>query len=150
MFAGRYDHSLDDKGRTMVPKRFRVRLAELGDASVWITNALGNPNHLDARPASLFRAYQDRIGRLTETPQLLLYKRFYFGSAIEVEIDSAGRVLIPVSLRNRCSLTDKITFVGLDAERFQIWRPQDLDMSFEYCNQHSGELLAHLADLESR
>ena len=134
----------------MVPKRFRMRLSELGDESVWITNALGTPNHLDVRPASLFRAYQAKIGRLTETPQLLLYKRFYFGSAIEVEIDSAGRILIPVSLRHRGGLTDKVSFVGLDAERFQLWRPQDLDTSFEYCSQHSGELLAHLAELEQR
>jgi len=134
----------------MVPKRFRMRLSELGDESVWVTNALGSPNHLDVRPASLFRSYQAKIGTLTETPQLLLYKRFYFGSAIEVDIDSAGRMLIPVSLRNRGNLTDKVAFVGLDAERFQLWRPEDLDMSFEYCNQHSGELLAHLAELERR
>jgi MraZ protein len=147
MFAGRYDHSLDEKGRTMVPKRFRGRLAELGDESVWITNALGTPNHLDVRPSSLFKVYQDRIALLTETPQLLLYKRFYFGSAIEVEIDSAGRILVPVSLRNRPGLTDRIAFVGLDGERFQLWRPQDLDLSFEYCSQNSAELLAHLAEL---
>ena len=147
MFAGRYDHSLDDKGRTMVPKRFRDRLVELGDTSVWITNALGAPNHLDVRPASLFSAYQERISRLTETPQLLVFKRYYFGSAVEVDVDSAGRLLIPVSLRNRCGLTDKLAFVGLDGERFQVWKPEDLDLNFEYCSQNAAELMAHLADL---
>ena len=40
VFAGRYDHALDEKGRTMMPKRFRDRLAASQDRSIWITNAL--------------------------------------------------------------------------------------------------------------
>lgn len=147
MFAGRYDHALDDKGRTMVPKRFRDRLAALGDRSVWITNALGTPAHLDARPDSLFRAYQERISGLRETPQLIQFKRYYFGSAIEVELDSAGRLLVPVGLRQRAALGDKVAFVGIDGQRFQLWQPERLDESFEYVSENSAEILAHLAEL---
>lgn len=147
MFAGRYDHALDDKGRTMIPKRFRDRLAAMGESCVWITNALGTPYHLDVRPDASFQAYFERVSQVRETEQLILYKRYYFGSAVQVDVDSNGRVLVPVGLRNRLRLTDRISFVGIDAERFQLWRPEDLDASFEYCSANSGAILAHLAEL---
>ncbi len=147
MFAGRYDHALDDKGRTMIPKRFRERLAELGDRSVWMTNALGSPYHLDVRPNSAFKSYFRRVSALKETPQLIQFKRYYFGSAIEVDVDNAGRVLVPAGLRHRAGLTDKISFVGVDEERFQLWRPEDLDAAFEDVSQNAADIMAHLADL---
>ena len=147
MFAGRFNHALDPKGRTMVPKRFRARLDELGDKSVWITNALGPYNHLDVRPDSLFRAYQERVAAVPETPLLIQYKRFYFGSAIEVELDAAGRLLIPAGFRARCALTDRVSFVGLDGERFQLWNPEDLDADFESIRRDPTAMLALLGEL---
>lgn len=147
MFAGRYDHALDDKGRTMVPKRFRDRLAELGDRSVWITNALGAPPHLDVRPSSLFRDYQERIGSFPETPQLIAYKRFYFGSAVEVELDQVGRILVPLTLRQRCGLVERISFVGLDEHRFQIWPQESLNDELDAVGNNPGLYLEHLAKL---
>lgn len=147
MFAGRYDHALDAKGRTMIPKRFRDRLAKLGDKSVWITYALGTPAHLDVRPDSSFQAYFERVSRARETEQLIQFKRFYFGSAVEVEVDAAGRLLVPVQFRNRCHLGDKLAFVGVDTERFQLWRPEDLDQSFEFCTENAQDIRNHLAEL---
>ena len=82
----------------MVPKRFRDRLVELGDTSVWITNALGTPSHLDVRPASLFSAYQERISRLTETPQSLL-QAVIFRFRCRSGCGLRRKVAIPVSLK---------------------------------------------------
>ena len=147
MFAGRYDHALDEKGRTMMPKRFRERLIALGDKSVWITNALGSPNHLDVRPDSSFQDYFQRVSRLKNDPTVVDFKRYYFGSAIEVDLDAAGRILVPAGLRSRCELVDKITFVGVDEGRFQLWHPALLDNRFTEVAARSGEVMAHLADL---
>ena len=132
----------------MIPKRFRDHLTDVGDTTVWITNGLGNgPLHMDVRPNTTFKAYFERVSTFRETVEIVEFKRFYFGSAIEVPIDSAGRLLIPVQLRNRCRLIDKVAFVGVDAERFELWRPADLDQTFEYCSQKSVELMNHLAEL---
>ena len=147
MFAGRYDHALDEKGRTMMPKKFRDRLFELGDRSVWITNALGSPLHLDVRPNSLFRAYQDKVGQLKNDPTVVDFKLYYFGSAIEVELDAAGRILIPASFRSRCDLTDKVSFAGVDDQRFQLWHPVKLDVRFAEVAARAADVMAHLADL---
>ncbi|TNF30642.1 MAG: hypothetical protein EP329_13515 [Deltaproteobacteria bacterium] len=147
MFAGRYDHALDEKGRTMMPKRFRDRLVALGDKSVWITNALGSPNHLDVRPNSSFQEYFERVSRLKNDPMIVDFKRYYFGSAIEVDVDAAGRILVPAQLRNRCGLSDKIAFVGADIGRFELWNPADLDTRFDETAANSAAHQAHLADM---
>lgn len=147
MFAGRFDHALDEKGRSMMPKRFRERLEALGDTSVWITNALGAPAHLDVLPDSSFHTHFERVSQLKNDPTVMDYKRYYFGSAIEVELDRNGRILVPAGFRQRCRLTDKITFVGLDEHKFQLWHPASLDERFEQVSQNSASMLAHLADL---
>lgn len=147
MFAGRFDHALDDKGRTMMPKRFRDRLALTEDRTVWMARALDGTNHLEVRPNSSFKAYFQKISALKQSAVVQDIKRLYFGSALEVEVDAAGRLLVPASLRTRLGLTDKITFVGADEQYFEIWHPDALDGRFDELAQRSGDLLAHLSEL---
>ena len=146
MFAGRFDHALDDKGRTMMPKRFRDRLAITEDRTVWMAQALDGTKHLEVRPNSSFKAYFETISKLKQTAQVQGFKRYYFGAAMEVEIDGAGRLLVPASLRSRLGLTDKITFVGADQDYFEIWHPDALDGHFNELAQRPGDLLTHVAD----
>lgn len=114
----------------MMPKRFRDRLALSDDRTVWITNPHVGSDHLEVRPASSFRRYHERISALTPTKRIVDFKRRYFGSAMEVEVDAAGRILIPASMRARIGLSDKITFVGADENYFELWSPEALDRSF--------------------
>lgn len=130
MFAGRYEHALDDKGRTMMPKRFRDRLAASADRSIWITNSMTGGPHLDARPNSAFQAFFERISKLAPTPELVNFRRYYFGAAMEVDVDNAGRILIPASVRQRIGLTDRIAFVGSHEQYFEIWQPEALEAHF--------------------
>ena len=127
MFVGRHDHAIDDKGRAMMPKPFREFLAELGDRSVWVTKGMGDPRRLDIRPASSFKAYQLRATHAKETATVARFKQFYFGNAVEVELDGAGRLLVPSRLRRWCALGDKVTFSGADMHHFELWRPEDFD-----------------------
>jgi MraZ protein len=147
VFAGRFDHALDEKGRTMMPKRFRDRLAISEDRTVWMTMALDGTKHLEVRPNSSFKAYFEKISKLRPTPQVIEFKRFYFGSALEVDVDAAGRLLIPQALRARLGLSDKITFVGADEGYFEVWHPDAFDARFAAMSNQSGELLLHLAEL---
>lgn len=130
MFAGRYDHALDEKGRTMMPKRFRDRLAASQDRSIWITNALSGAGHLEVRPDSAFQRFFERVSQQPPTPELIAFRRYYFGAAMEVEVDNAGRILIPASLRQRIGLADKVAFVGTHAQYFELWQPEALDANF--------------------
>ena len=148
MFAGRYDHALDEKGRTMMPKRFRDRLVALGDKSVWVTLAIDGTQHLDVLPDSAFNAYFERMSKLPDDKTVLAYRRAYFGSAVEVEVDSVGRILVPAALRARCGLGDKIAFVGVDPSKFELWSPAAYDAQFADVVENSDAILAHLAHLE--
>ena len=147
MFVGRYDHALDDKGRTMMPKRFRDRLVALGDSLVWMTPAIDAPRHLDVMPDSIFSAFQSEVSAHKTDPLLITFKRAYFGQALPVEVDSAGRVLIPAQLRQRFQLGDRVSFVGVDERKFELWDPQALDTECDAVAVHAPAIIARLAEL---
>jgi len=147
MFAGRFDHALDEKGRTMMPKRFRDRLSVTEDRTVWMARSLDGTKHLEVRPASSFKAYFEKVSSVAQTPIVKHVERFYFGAAMEVDVDGAGRLLIPASLRKELDLTDRITFVGADEHYFEIWHPDVLDQTFAELEQQPGDLLKHLSEL---
>lgn len=113
-----------------MPKRFRDRLAASQDRTVWITNALGGTGYLDVRPNSSFQAFFEKVSKLTPTQQILDFRRYYFGAAMEIEVDGAGRILVPASLRARIGLTDKVSFVGTHEQYFEMWHPEALDKRF--------------------
>lgn len=146
MFAGRFDHALDEKGRTMMPRRFRDRLAITEDRTVWMAAALDGTKHLEVRPASSFKSYFEKVSAAPQTALVKQIKRFYFGAAMEVDVDAAGRLLVPASLRKFLELTDKIAFVGADEHYFEIWNPDALDQTFTELAS-KNDLVAHLAEL---
>ena len=131
----------------MMPKRFRARLAELTDRSVWITNALDGTDHLEVRPDSSFQAFFDKVSARPSTKTLLNFQRYYFGAAIEVEVDAAGRILIPAALRQRLGLSDRVTFLGVDKDRFELWPPEVLDQRFAQVCEDPEAMLAALGEL---
>jgi MraZ protein len=130
-----------------MPKRFRDRMAITQDRTVWITNALDGPGHLEVRPASSFEAFLDKVSKVPATKQIMEFRRYYFGAALEVEVDGAGRILVPAPLRARIGLTDKISFVGAGRDYFEIWNPDALENRFADIHEHSDELLSHLAEV---
>ncbi len=147
MFAGRYDHALDDKGRTMMPKRFRDRLAASQDRSIWITNSMTGGPHLEARPNSAFQAFFQKVSQLAPSPEIINFRRYYFGAAMEVEVDNAGRILVPALLRQKIGLTDRIAFVGSHEQTFEIWHPDALDAQFAEVQANPGAFLSLLPEL---
>ncbi len=129
----------------MVPRDFRNVLAVHGEGSVYVTYALARPLHLEVRPAKSFLAYQERFTRIpNKSAALEKFALFYFGSAVRVDVDRAGRVLVPSEQRRRVGLTDSATFVGVDSGRFQIWRPEDLDTVFDDVLDRHEDILAEL------
>ncbi len=147
MFSGRHDHSLDEKGRTMVPRDFRAVLESLGERAMYITFALGKPRRLEVRPASSFEAFQARFTKGKKNALLERFGILYFGGAERVELDKAGRILVPSGLRKKARLLEKVAFVGIDGDRFQLWRPEDLDDVYAYCDEHADEIQDALSDL---
>lgn len=119
MFLGQYQHSFDNKGRLIVPARFREALAAEGP---FITQ--GIDRNLMVLTPQRFAAISDRLEalRMTEENARLL-KRMIFASAEQVEVDKAGRILVPEYLRLYAGLQTQAVLVGAGTY-FEIWSPE--------------------------
>jgi MraZ protein len=100
------------------------------------------------RPGSAFRVFQEKLSQLPQTSKVKLIKRFTIGMAMEVDVDNAGRLLIPASLRKDLDLSDRIVFVGADENYFEIWKPETLDTSLDAAAADPGDLVDYLAELK--
>ena len=115
-FVGRFNHTLDDKGRLTIPARFREMLLTEGGYIVQ-----GFDQNLMILTSSTFETYSHRINQMSLTdPTARLLRRLLFSTAYHVEFDKAGRILIPQFLRQAASLSNDVIVVG-SGEYFEIW-----------------------------
>ena len=121
MFLGSYQHNLDDKGRLMIPARFRETL----DGGAYITQ--GFDRCLMVMTGQYFRQVIDNLNTLSLTdPNARLLRRLVMATAFQVEIDKVGRVLVPQSLRTFAGLEGEAIVAG-QGEYFEVWAPADWD-----------------------
>ena len=119
MFRGRYQHTIDPKGRLSVPAKFRDALAQFGDALVVVPNE----HCLEVHPLAEWERFEARLreqsGLRTDVQAL---SRLYISRAKEVALDAAGRILIPPDTRAQAGLPKKeVTLVGGGLARFEVW-----------------------------
>lgn len=120
MFLGRYRHALDHKGRMMIPSRFRE---ELPEGAYLVQGFDGN---LLVLPPPVFQGLYARLQRLSLTdPTARLLRRLILSAAVDVQLDRAGRILIPPYLREAAGLQPggEAVLVGV-GEFFEIWSPE--------------------------
>jgi MraZ protein len=118
MFLGQYEHTIDEKGRMTIPARYR----ELLQDGAYIT--IGFDRNLMVLTASAFDRVSARVNEMSVTdPNARILKRMIFSSAEHLEVDRAGRVLIPQYLRGTASLDSRAIVVGT-GEYFEIWSPE--------------------------
>jgi transcriptional regulator MraZ len=119
MFLGQFQHNLDDKGRLMIPARFRELLA----AGAFITQ--GFDRCLMVMTDMYFRQVYDRISAMNlADPNTRLLRRFILSNAYPVEIDKVGRILVPQNLRQGIMLESEAIVAG-QGEYFEVWTPAD-------------------------
>lgn len=115
MLIGEYTHTLDEKNRMSLPVKFRK---EIGN-SVVIAPGLDNC-------LSLFtiKEWQKISSKLSDSSMLASdnrsFSRFMFGQAVDLSVDSQGRILIPENLKNRSKLSSKVVVIGVQ-NRIEIW-----------------------------
>jgi MraZ protein len=117
MFLGEYRHSIDNKDRLTVPVRYR----ELMDEGAYILR--GFDRNLMVLTTKAFEAISNRIDQMSLTdPLARSLRRLIIGSASRVEIDKAGRILIPDFLCQKVGITSdhEAVLVG-QGNYFEIW-----------------------------
>ena len=118
MFRGSSNHTIDAKGRIIVPARYR-KLIKDGDRSGVMISRLDNS--LVAFPMKEWIKIEKRILSLVEKSEYMRrFRRVFIGGASECPCDKQGRILIPPSLRKYAELEKKIVLVGVQ-DHFEIW-----------------------------
>ena len=121
MFTGVYEHTVDKKGRTSLPARFRGEL----DGRAYIS--VGIDQNLVIYSVPHFEAMAKEIGTYNlADPTARVYRRRMFNKAEMIEVDANGRFLIPTFLRDEFSYGDgdKIIFAGSN-DYIEIWTAEE-------------------------
>ena len=141
MFIGEYRHSLDVKGRIILPAKFRDGL---GDKFV-LTKGLDGC--LFAYSKEEWANFEEKIKSLPLTNKdARAFVRFFFAGAVECEIDKQGRTLIPPMLREYAGLSKDIVIIGV-SNRVEIWSQDKWDSYSEAEDLEADELAEKMAML---
>ena len=125
MFLGRSDHSIDDKGRLIIPVRFR----ELLDRGAFVTQ--GFDRNLMVLTTTAFDQIYAYVNQMSLTdPSARQLKRLMFSSAEKVDVDKVGRILLPQYLRDLAQLKNEVILVGV-GDYFEIWSPENWEKQNE-------------------
>lgn len=119
MFMGQYEHSIDTKGRIIIPARFRENLGE----SFVVTRGLDGCLFL--YPDAEWQKFVEKLQSLPSNQNTRRMQRQFLSKAMEVAIDKQGRILIPSLLREIASLEKEVVFVGM-MNRIEVWDKQTL------------------------
>lgn len=115
LFMGEYQHTIDTKGRLIIPAKFRH---DLGNKFVMTR---GMDGCLFGYPMSEWQEVQSKINVLPVSKKDARYfTRFFFSAAVECEFDKQGRINIPGILRDYAKIQKKCVVVGV-SNRFEIW-----------------------------
>lgn len=115
MYKGKYNHTIDAKGRLIIPSKFRDAL---GDEFV-IT--MGMDGCLFAFDEQGWQTFEESLNAMPRNKkEIRNLARFFLAGAADVEVDKQGRVLIPAELRDFAGLEKDVTLIGV-ADRIEIW-----------------------------
>lgn len=141
MLLGEFTHSMDSKGRVAIPAKFR---ANLGDGAI-ITRGLDKC--LFVFGMEEWRKLADQLMDLPLSQKnSRAFARLMLAGAVDVKLDSQGRVLIPEYLREYADLDDKVVVSGL-YNRMEIWDTEKWEEYKQQTEEDSEEIAERLSDL---
>lgn len=118
MFRGRYQHTIDPKGRLSVPAKFRDVLAQYDGHLVVVPN----DHCLEVHPLEEWQRIETKLREQSMfNPRVREIGRLYISRAKDVTLDGAGRVLLPPDSRQQAGLEKDVTLVGLGLAHFEVW-----------------------------
>jgi MraZ protein len=143
MFQGRFEHSIDEKGRVAIPAPFRKRL-QSSDANALVITL--SDQCLAAFTPDEWQQKLDIISKLNQLdPNVVAFKRIFVGLAQECPIDKGGRVLIPADLRKQVHI-DKNCIVLGQIEKFEIWSEDLWHSNFSQMSDQLSSICSKLSE----
>lgn len=112
VLIGHYYHTLDTKGRVSVPAKYRDEMK-----SKFVVSK-GYGNCICGYPYEKWEMWREKVEKLPVSQSRV--KRFFLGSAFEVEVDKQGRIILPQDLRDFAELATDVVVAGM-SDHIEIW-----------------------------
>ena len=141
MFMGEYSHTIDTKGRLIIPSKFRE---DLGEEFV-VTKGLDGC--LFVFPMDEWNFFTQKLHDLPLTKkEARQFSRFFLAGAASCEVDKQGRILLPSVLREFAGLDKDAVLVGVSS-RIEIWSKSRWDEINDVDVDDMDDIAEHMADL---
>jgi MraZ protein len=129
-FSGKYYYTVDPKGRIIIPAPFREIISSNYSTKLYITNAPFD-KCLYIYPMEEWNKLQDQVRTKPRSDEAIrFFLRRVVASAIEMEMDKQGRVLVPVALREDANINSNVVMAG-QIERIELWDRNEWDALFD-------------------
>jgi MraZ protein len=128
-FIGEYEATIDSKGRFLLPAGIKKQLPE-GELPIFVINR-GFEKCLSMYPTQSWNPLYESISNLNDfDPKVREFRRYFLNGAMQIELDSAGRLLLPKSLMEHACLEKDIVLVSA-VNKMEIWDKNKYQQFFE-------------------
>ena len=141
MFIGEYHHNIDEKGRLIMPSKFR---SDLGETFV-ITR--GIDSCLFVYPKESWNNITSKLNELSFTKKdVRSFQRFFLSAATICEFDKQGRVSVTSPLADYADLTKECVIIGVN-DRIEIWSKENFDKFLNDNIDNVSDIAEHLFEV---
>lgn len=117
-FRGRFDYTVDAKGRVNIPSKFRKSLCP--EAVETFVICQGPGNCLRAYPQDVWDRVEDELASRPQTPEALRHRRLLYNTLSDSTLDAQGRIMLTASQMEKASIAKNVSLVGQN-EYIEIW-----------------------------
>jgi MraZ protein len=144
MFRGRFEHSIDGKGRVSIPAKFREILKRDYASDQLIITIFDSC--LVAYPLAEWQLFEEKMKEFSQLKkEAKSFLRYFYSGAMECAIDDHGRILIPPQFREHADLNKEIVFVGV-MNRFEIWNKAGWEEEIKNYKETFDEISESIAE----
>lgn len=145
MFYGEFEHTLDRKGRLIVPSKFRDALKEHYIECFFITRGLDKCLFMFAEDE--WRLQEQKFKSMSFTKsEYRRFNRLYFSGACELVPDKQGRILIPSYLKDYAGIKRDVYIIGV-SNRIEIWSREKWKEYYSTSKESFEEVAERLVEL---
>lgn len=142
MFMGEYHHNLDNKGRLIIPAKFRNQIGKL------IVFTRGMEGCIFGYPISEWQKIEAKLAQLPLTKKNARnFMRIFYSGAMETEFDKQGRVNFSTTLKKYADLQQECIIIGV-SNRIEIWSAERWQRFSEQASEDYDDIAENLDDID--
>jgi MraZ protein len=140
-FIGEYESTVDSKGRFLLPSGFKKQLSDV-DSAHFVLNR-GFEKCLTLYPIKSWEPLFNEISQLNDfDPKVREFRRYFLNGATQIELDTAGRLLLPKALMEYAGLGKDIVLVAA-VNKIEIWDKLKYQQFFDAISPEDFSILAN-------